>query len=352
MDFPFIFEFERIYYPVLAAVGIMDDMLNINDEIKPERMAILTTSGSLCSEGNRVNLLAIVILSHGKCGLSKCVTHYLVAMAVADLMVVIIEVILKRINNIYFPINVLFITPICAMKLVTKIAALDCSVWFTVAFTFDRFVAICCPNLKQRHCTQRTANKVLATVCVLGCLRSIPFYFMYEPQLIINNIPYFCIETSAYYTSPLWAASEWFDSILTPLVPILLILLLNALTVKHIIKSNIVRRALLSSINNQNDPESENRKRSMILLFTISGNFILLWMTYVVHFLRWRVKSYNYTDRYHSNPIYINQQTGYMLQLLSSCTNTCIYGLTQRKFREELKNGMKYLITLNGGLYK
>ncbi|XP_067909532.1 probable G-protein coupled receptor 139 [Heterodontus francisci] len=300
----------------------------------------------------KMNLLAIVILSRGKCGLSKCVTHYLVAMAVADLMVVIIEVILKRINNIYFPINVLFITPICAMKLVTKIAALDCSVWFTVAFTIDRFVAICCPNLKQRHCTQRTVNKVLATVCVLGCLRSIPFYFMYEPQLIINNIAYFCIETSAYCTSPLWAAYEWFDSILTPLVPILLILLLNALTVKHIIKSNIVRRALLSSINNQNDPESENRKRSMILLFTISGNFILLWMTYVVHSLRWRVKNYNYTDRYYSNPIYINQQTGYMLQLLSSCTNTCIYGLTQRKFREELKNGMIYLITLNGRLYK
>ncbi|XP_067883079.1 probable G-protein coupled receptor 139 [Heterodontus francisci] len=299
-----------------------------------------------------VNLLATVILSLGKCGLSKCVTHYLVAMAVADLMVVIIEVILKRINNIYFPLNFLFITPICAMKLVTKIAALDCSVWFTVAFTFDRFVAICCPKLKQRHCSQRTANVVLATVCVLSCLRSIPFYFMYEPQLIINNIPYFCIETSAYYTSPLWAAYGRFDSIITPLVPIFLILLLNALTVRHIIKSNIVRRALLRSINNQNDPESENRKRSIILLFTISVNFILLWMTYVVHYLRWRVKNYNYTDRYYSNPIYINQQTGYMLQLLSSCTNTCIYGLTQRKFREELKNGMKYLITLNGRLCK
>ncbi|XP_067881698.1 probable G-protein coupled receptor 139 [Heterodontus francisci] len=322
MDYPFIFEFERIYYPVLAAVGIT------------------------------VNLLAIVILSRGKCGLSKCVTHYLVAMAVADLMVVIIEVILKRINNIYLPINLLFITPICTIKLVTKMAALHCSVWFTVAFTFDRFVAICCPNLKQRHCTQRTANMVLATVCVLSCLRTIPLYFLYEPQLIINNIPYFCIETPAYYTSPLWAAYEWIDSILTPLVPIFLILLLNALTVKHVIKSNIVRRALLSSINNQNDPESKNRKRSMILLFTISGNFILLWMTYVVHSLRWRVKNYNYSDRYYSNPIYINQQTGYMLQLLSSCTNTCIYGLTQEKFREELKNGVKYLITLNGRLCK
>ncbi|XP_067882477.1 probable G-protein coupled receptor 139 [Heterodontus francisci] len=376
MDYPFIFEFEHIYYPVLAAVGITDFLIKITNIFETSTAEIMLvhpgtkrlhflhqlTIGNpikrltevhvydiyspslfnqLCYFLKEVNLLAIVILSRGKCGPSKCVTHYLVAMAVADLMAVIIEVILKRKNNIYLPINFLFITPICAMKLVTKIAALDCSVWFTVAFTFDRFVAICCPNLKRKHCTQRTANVVLGTVCVLGCLRSIPFYFMFEPQLIMNNIPYFCIETFAYYTSPLWAAYEWFDSILTPLVPIFLIILLNALTLKHIIQSNILRRVLLSRINNQNDPESENRKRSMILLFTISGNFILLWMTYALHSLRWRVKNYNYTDRYFSNPIYINQQTGYMLQLLSSCTNTCIYGLTQRKFREELKNGMK-----------
>ncbi|XP_067835206.1 probable G-protein coupled receptor 139 [Heptranchias perlo] len=322
MDYPVIFEIERIYYPVLAAVGIT------------------------------VNFVAIVILSRGKCGLSKCITRYLVAMAGADLTVVIIEVILKRINNIYLPVNFLFITPICALKLVLKIAALDCSVWFTVAFTFDRFVAICCQNLRQRFCTQRTASLVVGIVCVLGCLRSIPHYFVYQPQFIIKNVPYFCILIAAYHTSPLWAAYEWFDSIVTPLLPIIFILLFNALTVKHILMSNVVRRTLLSNVDNHNDPETENRKKSMMLLFTLSGNFILLWVTYVVHSLTWRVKNYNYTDKYYSNPIYINQQTGFMLQLLSSCTNTCIYGLTQRKFREELKNGVKYLFTLNGNLCK
>ncbi|XP_067852880.1 probable G-protein coupled receptor 139 [Heptranchias perlo] len=322
MDYLLIFEIERIYYPVLATVGIT------------------------------VNLVAIVILTRGKCGLSKCTTRYLVAMAAADLTVVIIEVILKRINNMYLPVNFLFITPICALKLVTKIAALDCSVWFTMAFTFDRFIAICCQNLKPKFCTQRTASMVVASVCVLGCLRSMPLYFVYEPKFIINNVPYFCILTTAYYNSLLWAAYEWFDSILTPLLPIFFILLFNALIVKHIIMSNIVRRTLLRNGDNHNDPETENRKNSMILLFALSGNFILLWVTYVVHSLRWRVKNYNYTNKYYSNPIYINQQTGFMLQLLSSCTNTCIYGLTLRKFREELKNGMKYLFTRNGILCK
>ncbi|XP_067836112.1 probable G-protein coupled receptor 139 [Heptranchias perlo] len=322
MYYPVIFEVERIYYPVLAAIGIT------------------------------VNLVAIVILSRGKCGLSKCITRYLMAMAAADLTVVIIDVILKRINNIYLPVNFLFITPICALKLLMKIAALDCSVWFTVAFTFDRFVAICCQKLKPKFCNQRTASVIVTSVCVLGCLRCIPFYFTFEPKLIINNVPYFCISTMAYYTSPFWAAYEWFDSILTPLLPIFLILLFNALTVKHIIMSTTVRRALLNNVDNHNDPETENRKKSMILLFTLSGNFILLWATYVVQSFIWRLQNYNYTDKYFSNPIYIIQQTGFMLQLLSSCTNTCIYGLTQRKFREELKKAVKYLVTLNGRLFK
>ncbi|XP_069771625.1 probable G-protein coupled receptor 139 [Narcine bancroftii] len=288
-----------------------------------------------------VNLVAIFILRRGKCGLSKCITRYLVAMAAVDFMVVIIEVILKRINNIFLPINILFITPVCTMINVAKLAALDCSVWFTVAFTFDRFVAISCPNLRIKYCTTRTANVVIAVVVTLACLWNVPYYFVFDSKILIDNIPYHCIVTDAYSISPWWAAMEWFSSILNPLVPITLILLLNALTVKHIVKSNKVRRALLSNVDNPNDPERENRKKSMILLFALSGNFIVLWTPYFIHSLKWKMQNYNYTDKYYSNPIFIYQQTAFMLQLLSSSTNSCIYGLAQRKFRLELKNGQQ-----------
>ncbi|XP_067888801.1 probable G-protein coupled receptor 139 [Heterodontus francisci] len=320
MGYPVIFQMELIYYPILAAVGLP------------------------------VNLVAIVILSRGKCGLSKCITRYLVAMAVADLMVVIIHVILHRINIMYFPISFLFITPVCLVNFAAYIVAIDCSVWFTVTFTFDRFVAICCQKLQSRYCTEKTATVVIATVFVVSCLRTIPFYYMDEPAFIIDNVPWYCIPTADYLTSPLWKAFEWIDSFITPLLPILFILLFNALTVRHIIMANRVRRELLSNSENQNDPEVKNRRKSMILLFAISANFILLWMTYVVHSINWPVINFYYTDKYYSNPIYITQQVGFMLQFLSSCTNTCIYGLTQRKFREELKNGVKYLFTLNGKL--
>ncbi|XP_059495385.1 probable G-protein coupled receptor 139 [Stegostoma tigrinum] len=299
-----------------------------------------------------VNLVAIVILARGKCGLSKSITRYLVFMAAADLTVVFIDVLLHRINNMYFPISFLYMTPVCIVNFVMYIIAVDCSVWFTVAFTFDRFVTICCQKLQPMYCTDKTAKIVISAVFVVSCLRSIPFYFADEPAFIIDSTPWHCVPTAAYLNSPLWKVYEWLDSIITPLLPFLFILTFNALTVKHIVSVNKVRMRLQSKSENQNDPEIKNRRKSMILLFTISANFILLWLTYVVHSLNWPVMNFNYTDKYYSNSVYITQQVGFMLQLLSSSSNTCIYGLTQRKFREELKKGVKYLFTLNGKLCK
>uniref|UniRef100_UPI00398F1C75 probable G-protein coupled receptor 139 n=1 Tax=Pristiophorus japonicus TaxID=55135 RepID=UPI00398F1C75 len=322
MGYPLIYRIERIYYPILAVFGVT------------------------------VNMVAIVILSRGKCGLSKCITRYLVGMAAADLFVVVTDVILNRINIMYFPVNFLSITPVCSVLVVLCIASIDCSVWFTVAFTFDRFIAICCQKLRTKYCTQRTATVVLGAVCLVRPIRCIPFYFTFQPKIIIDQAPWFCFSNESFYNSPVWSAYEWIDSIISPLVPICLIVSFNALTVRHIIAANRIRRGLRNNGQDQNDQNMENRKKSMILLFTLSGNFILLWMIYVVYSLNWLVENYNYMDKYLNTPLYRVQQVGFMLQLLSACTNTCIYGLTQTKFREELKSGMKYLFTLNGKLLK
>ncbi|XP_059509266.1 uncharacterized protein LOC132210833 [Stegostoma tigrinum] len=47
------------------------------------------------------NVITIVILSQEKCGLSRCVSHYLVAMAIADLLVTIFDLILRHIPFVY-----------------------------------------------------------------------------------------------------------------------------------------------------------------------------------------------------------------------------------------------------------
>ncbi|XP_078069635.1 putative G-protein coupled receptor 139 [Mustelus asterias] len=294
---------------------------------------------------DHVNLLAIFILTRGKCGLSTCTTRYLVAMAMSDLMVIITQVILWRLSYYYFGYTFLDITPVCSVHTILFCAAIDCSVWFTVTFSFDRCVAICCQKLKSIYCTGKTAAVILATTGILLCAKNIPWYFTLEPGEIIDNVPWFCIDKPSYYSDPGWMGFDWFDMVLTPLLPFSLILLINTLTIRHILLTSRVRKRLRAQRNGEkrSDPEMESRRKSVILLFTISGSFILLWLLYVIEFLYYSISGTDPND--YNNSEYIYQQFAYMLQNLSCCTNTFIYVVTQSDFREQIKIIVTYPFT-------
>ncbi|XP_072132671.1 probable G-protein coupled receptor 139 [Mobula birostris] len=290
--------------------------------------------------GIPVNIVAIAILSRGKCGLSTCTTRYLVAMAAADLTAVV-TAFFTRIKY-YFPGSFLETYPLCSIIFVLQCASRDCSVWLTVTFTFDRFVAICCQRLKASYCTGRTTALVLLNTCTIMCFKNIPFYFIYNPRELIDGVLWFCKLNPAYYTEHQWVSFDQFDKSLTPLIPFALILILNALTVRHILAASRVRKGLRGQRKGENcsDPEMDSRRRSAILLFTISGSFIILWLATVVNFFKYNVGGTdpnNYTDSE-----FILQALGYMLQNLSLCTNTFIYGVTQSKFREQFIAAVKW----------
>ncbi|XP_067870122.1 probable G-protein coupled receptor 139 [Heterodontus francisci] len=314
-----------IYYPVLAAIGIP------------------------------ANLAVVVILSRGRCGLSRCITYYLVSMAVTDLLVMIIVVILNRIAGIYFPGSFLFLTPVCRLRSVVEYAIIDCSVWSTVAFTFDRFIAICCQKLKMTYCTEKIVARVIGIVFILSCLKNIGLYFIFEPLYTSNNVPWFCSIKLIFYTSPAWAAYDWFIRILTPCLPFILILLLNVLTVRYILVASQARRRLRAHSNGETqcDPEMEKRRKSIILLFCISGSFILLYLLRLLTFLYVRIANLSYFSGSNFNDSnFILEESGFMLQLLSSCVNPFIYAGTQEKFREELQNAVRYPLSQIVKLFK
>ncbi|XP_038640530.1 neuropeptides capa receptor-like [Scyliorhinus canicula] len=286
--------------------------------------------------------MTVAILIRGKCGLSKCITYYLVAMAVADLLVVIFDLIMRHIPIVYREhFNFLRSIPVCNLHAVLLYAATDCSVWFTVAFTLDRFVAICCKELKSKYCTEKMAAVVLGIVSVLSCLKNIFWYFMLTGLYVLMNIPWFCDVTNNIRNSRIWTSIEFFHHVLTPGIPFVLILLINAFTVRHILVASSVRRRLRThrSGEGSRDPEMERRRKSIILLFVISGNFIVLWAVLMVFSIYNRMWYLGY--RVISLPAFV-QEMALMSQLMSCCTNTCIYALTQAKIREQLMNMVKY----------
>ncbi|XP_072345335.1 probable G-protein coupled receptor 139 [Scyliorhinus torazame] len=303
---------EFFYYPILAIAGVF------------------------------ANVATIVVISKGNCGLSKCVTRYLLAMAAADLLIVIFDLILRHIPIVYEQFfDAMIGLHLCNIHAVLLYAVTDCSVWFTVTFTFDRFVAICCPKLKSKYCSEKTAAVVLGTVAVLSCLKNIFWYFMFDPGYMLGNTPWFCEVSIKKTQSIIWGTVEFIHYIITPATPFVLILLLNVLTVRHIVLSSRARRRLRahSSGESPRDPEMESRRKSIILLFIISLNFVLLWAIYMVYFIVNRI--YGLLIEHIPLPTCV-QELGFMLQLLSCCTNTVIYAISQTKFREQLKNMMKY----------
>ncbi|XP_032872761.1 probable G-protein coupled receptor 139 [Amblyraja radiata] len=291
----------------------------------------------------RVNLLAIVILYRGKCGLSKCITLYMMAMAASDLLVGITDPFLRQTIQIHFPYSLLNITPVCATTEVLVFASTAVSVWLTVAFTFDRFVAICCEKLKTRYCTERTAAVIIGAVSVLGCLENVPQWFRYESANEIDDLPWDCSTKPIYYTSAAWVAYRVTHRVLTPCIPFFLILLLNVLTVRRIVAASRVRRGLRGRSNGENDkdPEMENRRKSIVLLFSITGTFILLWATQAIFYIFTSIAKVR-VDYTPTGYYYITRVTSVFLQLLSTCTNTCVYVVTQSKFRAELMNAVKF----------
>ncbi|XP_072405834.1 probable G-protein coupled receptor 139 [Chiloscyllium punctatum] len=288
-------------------------------------------------------MMTVLILSQGKCGLSEGVTRYMTAMATGDLMILVFNVIVSQIIGNNFPGSLLKYTPACRLIVFLQGLSIQLSIWFTIAFTFDRFVAICCNKLKARYCTERTANVVISIVSALNIMVNIPLSFRYEPTHVLNNVQWGCRTVTSYLTSPAWAAHRWLNNISNMFLPIPLLLLLNSLTAHHILVASRARRTLKSSRGGPGemgrDPELKTRRTSIILLFTISGCFMVLSAPItVIHICVGVTQLMAFQG---SSSLYVAIRVAFLLMCTSSCTNTCIYALTQRRFREEMKKLLK-----------
>lgn len=65
------------------------------------------------------------------------------------------------------------------------------SVWFVVAFTVERFIAVLYPLKRQTMCTVKRACTVLIGLFLLGCVINIPYFIYAAPQYsdyLKNNV--------------------------------------------------------------------------------------------------------------------------------------------------------------------
>ncbi|XP_070490081.1 thyrotropin-releasing hormone receptor [Chironomus tepperi] len=137
------------------------------------------------------------------------------------------------------------------------------SVWFVVAFTVERFIAVLYPLKRQTICTVKRACTVLFVLCVLGCLINIPCLLYAAPQYSIFLNDYVCDVREDYkYQMQIF---NYIDTAIVFVLPFTTIVILNTFTAAAVWKVAGVRRTMTlqkranefrSTVNNHSNTNS------------------------------------------------------------------------------------------------
>ncbi|XP_078144219.1 putative G-protein coupled receptor 139 [Centroberyx gerrardi] len=278
---------QEVFYPALATVGIPS------------------------------NIITFLIIWRRNCMLSRSSTFYLMAISVADNLVLVFIVVLELSVEYHQQEPFWSHEPWCSLRDVFNYGAYNASTWLVVVFTVERFVAIHTWRIKTKVCTPRCAAWTIAAVFLLSHFFAVPHYW--------SNV-------SVYKNNQTRCTLQAY------ILPFLLILMLNGLMLRQISLSNRVHvNADLPSRVYKVSPLLRSRKRkSVVLLVTVSMSFVLLSVTRAITQIVLRTTHLYGMDRNDYNlQINIAADTGTMLSLSNAAANMYLYVCTQSRFRQE-----------------
>ncbi|XP_028307872.1 probable G-protein coupled receptor 139 [Gouania willdenowi] len=296
---------QQVFYPTLAAVGIPSNAINF------------------------------LIIWRRNCMLSRSGTFYLMAMSVADNLVLFFIVVLELTFKYHQQEPFWSFEPWCSLRDIFNYGAFNASTWLVVFFTVERFIAIHTWKIKVKICTPRCATWTIVAIFVLSHVLAIPYYWSNTSVQVDNQT--MCIyrpEAPAPYIHAL----IWFQSLQAYLFPFLIILTLNGLTLRLISLRNRIHISADSTLRlHKVKPILRSRMRkSVVLLVTVSMTFVLLSIPRAVTQIILRTTDMYTLDRNdYSQRINIAADTGTMLSLSNSAANMYLYVCTQAKFRQE-----------------
>lgn len=267
--------------------------------------------------------------------LSKSSTFYLMAISVADNLVLIFIVVLELSLKYHQQEPFWSYEPWCNLKDIFNYGAYNASTWLVVVFTVERFISIHTGKMKTKICTSRCAAWTIMTVYLFSHLFAIPYYW--SNASVHKNNQTRCIynpEAPSHFIHTL----VWFQTLQAYIFPFIIILTLNGLTLRLISLSNRVHiTADSTSRVNKVMPLLRHRKRkSVVLLVTVSMSFVLLSVTRAITQIILRTTHMYTLDRNDYNlRINVAADTGTMLSLSNAAANMYLYVCTQSKFRQE-----------------
>ncbi|ESN92487.1 hypothetical protein HELRODRAFT_194208 [Helobdella robusta] len=286
------------------------------------------------------NILTIVVMRK-KPFLASSACVYLPAIAIFDILTLVTSVPNEWTSwyNIQYP------TWLCCLHRFINYSTGDISVWILVAFTMDRFIAVCFPFKKQLFCTPR---KALLTVFICTLLAVFKNAHVFWTRGYVESKAK-CTKVSRYRTFE-DTIRPYIVLVTVSLLPFFCILIFNGFIIHHLLKSSKTKPKSFSgrrvsaaknslSTGEAHNTEKESGKRdkksfyqTTAMCLSVSFAFLVLYFPTIVVQICKESKEFDKNDTFE-----VIRNISNMLPLVNHSINFYLYCLTGVRFRNELK---------------
>ncbi|XP_054707619.1 FMRFamide receptor-like [Uloborus diversus] len=276
------------------------------------------------------NVITIVIMTRRR--MRSSTNNYLAALAIFDMMYLIFTFILSLSHYPHIPDSdhyiywrmrpfIFMLTDTCS----------NTSVWLTVTFTVERYIAVCHPMKGKVFCTESRAKKAIVTVFLFCFTFTIPTPFEWKVVEKINestNHTTLYLDHSDMGRNYLYKTIYyWLTVVLFIFIPFILLAIFNSFLIRSVHLSKVQR----SSMTRGEGSDSSQENKITMMLIAVVILFFICQLPTACHLLYSTLH-----ENFNVKQLYLLHGLGNIFNFLMSINaagNFVLYCLLSQKYR-------------------
>ncbi|XP_042233162.1 thyrotropin-releasing hormone receptor-like isoform X1 [Homarus americanus] len=271
------------------------------------------------------NAVTIVVLTRRQ--MRSSTNNYLTALAISDLLylVFIFSLSIRHHPGMSRPHH-WFYWHYFRYALWLTDASSSTSIWLTVTFTIERYIAVCHPIKGKVFCTESRAKRVIVAVFILcfALTATTPHEWVInevtdatgQARLVMN---YSVLGSNATYKKVFY----WFTAVIFILLPLVLLAVFNSFLI-HVVKLSRAQRRTMTNHRVERDNHSQSQENKITIMLIAVVLLALVCQLPVAVLLLYTTV---YVSEPHSNSQYVELSLGNIFNLLAAINAACNFVL-------------------------